>query len=370
MEAYIRDKQALVTSACRFIGIMAGRMELDREKRKLEEKPRSIPAGPSVSVHSSADSREIEFENMIGKSEAMQQMYELIRNTADTEESVCITGESGTGKELAARAVHNLSRRKEYEFMAVNCGAIPETLFENEFFGYVKGAFTGAVSDTKGYMHMAHNGTLFLDEVGELPLAMQVKLLRALDSGTFVPVGGNRKVHSDVRVITATSRDLEAEVKNGRIREDFYFRIHVIPIAMPPLRERKEDIPLLVDHFFQSMETAGPLAGIPKKILDRLMEYHWPGNIRELKNVVSGFYHTGRLHLFEDTPGIRKSDPIHIPVTDGCLRTSVEAYERELIYRMLNEHDWHRTTVAEKLNITRNTLFRKIKKYGLTPIQT
>ena len=225
---------------------------------------------------------------IIGKSPVMQEVYELIMKAASADAGIIIYGESGTGKELVARAIHEMSDRHESAFVPVNCGAIPENLLESEFFGHKKGAFTGAYADKSGTLNVADGGTLFLDEVGELDLNMQVKLLRALDSGSYTPVGGTKPRKADLRIVAATNRNLIEEVGKGSMREDFFYRIHVIPIHLPPLRKRKEDIPLLVDDFLQTFDRSRRLSGLPGKVMDALYSYDWPGNVRELQNALQG----------------------------------------------------------------------------------
>lgn len=228
------------------------------------------------------------FENIIGKSKGMQDVMERVAKAAETDSNVCIQGESGTGKELIAKSLHLLSSRKDRPFVAVNCAAIPEGLLEGELFGYEKGAFTGAIKSKKGFFSQAHGGTIFLDEVSEMPESMQAKLLRVLQERQFYPLGGERPIDVDVRILTATNKNLEEEVKIGRFREDLFYRIYVIPILLPPLRERKEDIPLLVDYFikkYDNMMKKG-VKGVSMPTLQRFLAYPWPGNVRELENTI------------------------------------------------------------------------------------
>lgn len=228
------------------------------------------------------------FENIIGKSEKMQRVMEQVARAAETDSNVCIYGESGTGKELIAKSLHLLSDRKEKPFVALNCAAIPEGLQEGELFGYEKGAFTGALKSKKGFFAQATGGTLLLDEVSEMAESMQVKLLRVLQENQFYPVGGETAVDVDVRILTATNRNLEEEVKNGDFREDLFYRIYVIPIHLPPLRERKEDIPLLVDHFLEKFNNKfrRGIKELSPAALQKLFAYNWPGNVRELENTI------------------------------------------------------------------------------------
>ncbi|MBU2498340.1 MAG: sigma 54-interacting transcriptional regulator, partial [Proteobacteria bacterium] len=234
------------------------------------------------------------FKNIIGKSQPMQEVYELILRAAHTDASVAIFGESGTGKEVVARAIHELSSRQKKEFVTVNCGAIPENLLESEFFGHKKGAFTSAYADKVGYLDIADAGTLFLDEIAELTLNMQVKLLRAIDGGDYMPVGSTKPKKSRFRVIAATNRNLIDLVKEGLMREDFFYRVNVMPITLPPLRERREDIPLLIDHFLKIYRGEEKEVRIPARVMDVMFSYPWPGNVRELQNVIRRYLSFGR----------------------------------------------------------------------------
>ncbi|MFQ6110203.1 MAG: sigma-54 interaction domain-containing protein, partial [Candidatus Aminicenantales bacterium] len=228
------------------------------------------------------------FENMIGKSKKMREIYSLIERVAGTDSTVLITGESGTGKEMAARAIHFLSQRREKPFVSINCGALPENLLESEMFGHAKGSFTGAVADKKGMFEVAHKGTLFLDEVGEMSPWTQVKLLRTLQEKKIRRVGGTEEISVDVRIIAATNQDLKEKIEKGDFREDLYYRLHVISFEMPPLRERKEDLPLLVSHFLQKYcrQMGRRMKRISPDTMKVLEAYSWPGNVRELENVI------------------------------------------------------------------------------------
>ncbi len=301
------------------------------------------------------------FRDIIGKSIAMQEVYELILKAAATDNNVTILGESGTGKELVARAIHDLSSRHEKEFVTVNCGAIPENLLESEFFGHKKGSFTGAYSDKLGYLDIADGGTLFLDEMGELSLIMQIKLLRAIDGRDYMPVGSNRSKKSNFRVIAATNRNLTELIKNGDMREDFYYRIHVIPIKLPPLRERSEDIPLLVDHFLTLFTEGNKKPAIPSRVMDSMVNYTWPGNIRELQNVIRRYLSVGRWDFMKsaDTAQTIEEKNYNIP------GETLEEIEKTTIKKILEQNQWNRTLSAQSLGISRRALFRKIKRYGL-----
>jgi len=309
------------------------------------------------------------FGRIIGKSEVMHAVYDLILKAADTNDNIIVYGESGTGKELVAKEIHNMSERHNAEFVPVNSGAIPESLIEREFFGHKKGAFTGATMDTHGYLDLADGGSLFLDEIGDLSMNMQVKLLRALEDGGYTPVGSNKVKTSDFRIIAATNKNLKQMVSMGQTRKDFFYRIHVIPIQLPPLRERKEDIPLLVNHFLQSLSD-GEITSIPDEIMESLYEYNWPGNVRELQNMLRRFISVGSLDFIDLTPeSILKTDKESrqfLEPDNKDLFASVEIFEKDIIIQSLEKNRWHKEKTALELGISRRTLFRKLKNYGLT----
>lgn len=293
----------------------------------------------------------------------MQDMYESIVNAAETNANAVLYGESGTGKELVAREIHQMSSRKTHMFVAVNCGAIPENIIESEFFGYKKGAFTGAYADKPGYLDFADGGTLFLDEVGEINLNMQVKLLRIIDNGDYIPLGSNVSRKTDVRIIAATNRNLRGLIKEGLIREDFFYRIHIIPIHLPPLRERKEDIPLLIDHFLKMH--GDPRKNVERIQMDQFLDYDWPGNVRELQNVVHRYISMKKLD-FSGSSGTGKNVLQSQPVPEDVgLASLLDSYEKEVIQKTLIKYQWHRGKAAEALGINRKTLFTKIIRYGL-----
>ncbi len=309
---------------------------------------------------------------MIGKSDAIRRIYGLIVKAGASRDPVMITGESGTGKELAARAIHDLSCRAEKPFVPVNCGAITQSLLESEFFGHVKGAFTGADAPKAGLLDAAAGGTLFLDEVGDIDTAMQVKLLRAIDGGGYTPVGATQIKHADVRIIAATNKDLVQLMEKGRLREDFYYRLNVLPIHLPPLRRRKEDIPLLVDHFLEKYDDDDThLPPFTGNIMEAFCAYHWPGNVRELQNAVHRYVVFGTLTFagkkMATTTAIANSDPVNqsgmMATTD--LRTATARFEKQYIQHLLETHQWHRGKVAQILGINRKTLFTKIKNHRI-----
>lgn len=304
------------------------------------------------------------FGNIVGRSPAMKKVYEFVSQAASSDFHVIITGESGTGKELVARTIYELSRRKKEAFVAVNCSAIPESLFEREFFGHQKGSFTGADRERPGFFDEAHKGTLFLDEVGELKPSMQVKLLRVLENGEYFPVGGTKAKTADARIISATNQDLSAMVHKGTFREDLFYRIHVIDIELPPLRERKEDIPLLAESFLSRFPSTGKKPHLSGKILDTFLNYGWPGNVRELQNTIQRFLATNQISL----PGRRSFYAVEedeaLSHADG-LNGALEVLERRLIQESLRKTMWNRGQAADLLKISRWTLQRKMQKYDL-----
>ncbi|MDY6904922.1 MAG: sigma-54-dependent Fis family transcriptional regulator [Thermodesulfobacteriota bacterium] len=323
------------------------------------------------------------FCDIIGKSSSMQAVYEFILQAAATPANVIIYGESGTGKELVAKAIHETSERSQNGFVTVHCGAIPEALMESEFFGYKKGAFTGADVDRRGYLDEADGGTLFLDEIGEIDLNMQVKLLRAISGGGYTPVGSNIIKDTDVRIVAATNRQLKDLVRQGTMREDFFYRIHILPIYIPPLRERKDDLPLLIDHFLQLYDKKPP--PLPAHIVEALLNHDWPGNVRELQNVLHRYIILKQLD-FAPMPAVQPT-PVEMEPTmdtdasDGMpasgmvngpvmpkegLPGVLKNVERDHILKVLTENQWHRSRTAAALGINRKTLFRKMQKLGIT----
>lgn len=319
------------------------------------------------------------FSQIIGSSPEIQNVLRLVERVADSDSTVMITGESGTGKELIARAIHYNSPRRSGPFVAINCGAIPSELLESELFGHIKGAFTGAISNRLGRFEMADEGTLFLDEIGDLSPAMQVKILRALQERCFEPVGSTKTVQVNVKVIAATNINLEEAVENGRFREDLYYRLNVIPLVLPALRERKSDIPQLFSHFvdlFNKSKGRG-LSGISADALESLMNYTWPGNIRELENFVERMTilkGQGQLEV-SDLPEKYRSgklvqrpiEPIDIPESGLDFNSAVDAFENSIILKALEKTGWNRNQAAMLLKLNRTTLVEKIKKKGLRP---
>jgi two-component system response regulator PilR (NtrC family) len=318
------------------------------------------------------------FSNIVGASDPMQKVFDVIRRVAPSDSGVLILGDSGTGKELVAKAMHFNSARKDGPFVAVNCGAIPENLIESELFGHVKGAFTGAVNDKKGYFEVADGGTLFLDEVGEMPLPLQAILLRALQEGTFNPVGSTDSHHASVRVVAATNKDLEEEVRAKNFREDLYFRLNVIQIRVPPLRERRDDIPMLVDHFVQSFaEKFGKtVKTVPTSTRELLKAYSWPGNVRELENVVERMIalESGDALLPDSLPAhIREplkprfetlGKEIAWNVAGVKIDDILGNIEREFLVKALDQAKGARKDAARLLGITMRSLRYRLEKFG------
>lgn len=300
---------------------------------------------------------------IIGQAPAMQQVFEIIRKVARTKSNVLITGESGTGKELVAHAIHSLASNNGRRFIAVNCSAIPESLLESELFGHKKGSFTSAIKDKKGLFESAHDGTLFLDEIGYMPLSCQVKLLRAVEHRQIIPVGSTEPVDIDLRLIAATNKDLSEEIKIGRFREDLYYRMNVVGIHIPPLRERKEDIPLLVEHFIKkyNAEMGKQCVGVSDNVMQILMNYEWKGNIRELQNIIE------RAVIFDEDNVLKISDIGSLGTNamlpneaNENLQVAVKIYEREHICRVLNKYNWNKVEAAKALKVGLSSLYRKI----------
>ncbi len=300
-------------------------------------------------------------EDIVGESEAMRGVFRQVESVAQTNSSVIITGESGTGKELIARAIHANSPRKFFPFVSVHCGALTESLLESELFGHEKGAFTGAMYNRKGRFEMADSGTIFLDEIATISTKMQIELLRVLETKTFVRVGGNKEISSDFRVICATNKDLKSMVENGTFREDLFYRLNVVNIQVPPLRERKEDIPLLINYFIRkySVSMNKPQVSIDKNALRRIQEFNFPGNIRELENMIERaiVVGDGRRIALKDLP-LEKS----MVATTG---ESLEDVEKAYILQVLNKYEWNISRTARALKVDRVTLYHKIKKYNL-----
>lgn len=323
--------------------------------------------------------KKYQFEHIIGKSEGIQGVLSLVERVADSDSTVLVTGESGTGKELVARAIHYNSNRAEQAFVAINCGAIPAELLESELFGHLKGAFTGAVANRVGRFELADSGTIFLDEIGDLQPSLQVKLLRVLQQKSFEPVGSTKSIHVNVRIIAATNKILENEVAAGNFREDLFYRLNVIPIVIPPLRERKADVPLLFAHFMEQFNRnkGRKLTGISAEALECIINYGWPGNIRELENLVErltilkgqGQIEVSDLPVRYRAPSVMSQGPVPFDLPDNGMdfNTAVDQFENNLILRALEKTGWNRNQAALLLRLNRTTLVEKIKKKGLRP---
>ncbi|MBC8071704.1 MAG: sigma-54-dependent Fis family transcriptional regulator [Deltaproteobacteria bacterium] len=337
------------------------RARLSSENRRLREELRGVGS----------------LDRMIGRSSAMQRVFELVRKVAPTRTNVLIRGESGTGKELVARALHNLSDRARAPFVAVNCGAIPENLMESELFGHVRGAFTGAVSAREGVFVAAQTGTLFLDEIGELSLAMQVKLLRALQERKVRPVGGEKEIDVDVRVVAATNRDLDAAIAAGEFRSDLYFRLDVVQVVLPPLRHRMEDIPVLVERFFDRItrEHGRPLRGVGPGAMQWFLAYDYPGNVRELENLVERgvALETQDVLTADNLPPLRSRRAAAAIVSDEVdfndgvidLEQRVADLERKLINAALKKTGGVRKEAAKLLGVSFRSMRYRLEKLGI-----
>lgn len=315
--------------------------------------------------------------NIVGHDYRMLRMFDLIESVADTRTTVLVLGESGTGKTLTARAIHQLSNRREKPFVEVACGALPDSLLESELFGHVAGAFTGANTDKQGKFLQANGGTIFLDEVGTASPSLQVKLLRVLQDREFEPVGGNKTHKVDVRMILATNADLEEEVRKGNFRQDLYYRINVVTLMQPPLRERISDIPLLAEHYLKDFikQTEKKVTGFSESAMQHLQRYRWPGNVRELVNVVERAVVLTKNAVIQpqDLPEAVRSDEAQSDLwgnrlanAGNQLKAALATPEKQLILDALEAHQWNRQDTAAALGINRTTLYKKMKKYGIS----
>ncbi|GAB4366646.1 MAG: sigma-54 dependent transcriptional regulator [Calditrichia bacterium] len=307
--------------------------------------------------------RKFDYSNIIGESQQMKEVFRLIEKVAGTKGNVLITGKSGTGKDLVARAIHYNSPRRNKPFVVINCGAIVDNLMESELFGHRKGSFTGAVRDKDGLFKVADEGTLFLDEVGEIPLHLQVKLLRAIETGEFIPVGDIKPITVDVRIIAATNRDLEQEVEKGNFREDLFYRLNVIEIKLPELSERKEDIPLLVNHFLEkyNRELGLQVKRVDEQAMQLLMNYEWKGGIRELENIIERaliLSDNDTITIADLPPSLTKKEPL--PDTPTKLKEAVASFERAHIHKILHSAQGNKEDAAKILGISLSSLYRKM----------
>jgi len=314
--------------------------------------------------------RTYDYDSIVGKSPLIKNIYDMIETVAESDSTVLITGKSGTGKELVARALHFKSKRKNKAFIPVNCGAISENLIESELFGHKRGAFTGAISEKEGFFKAADCGTLFLDEVSELPLNLQVKFLRVLQEREFTPVGSTSPLYVNIRFIASTNRDLKQEIKNGKFREDLFYRLNVVEIELPTLKEREEDIPMLADHFLTKYrkEMNKHIKGIEPEAMRALMNYEWRGEVRELENVIERavIFAKEDFITLKDLPNVFKpADMITDHYTSGSLEDSVNNFERNYILRTLENNEFDKEKTAEFLKVGLSTLYRKMKELDI-----
>ena len=337
-------------------GEIIGGVETFRDLSSIEELKKEI-------------SKRYTFEDIISKNHEIQKIFDVLPDIAESDSTVLIQGASGSGKELFARAIHNLSHRKEKPYIIVNCGALPDTLLESELFGYVKGAFTDAKKDKPGRFALAEKGTLFLDEIAELSTALQVKLLRVLQQKEYEPLGATFPLKANVRIIAATNQDLSQLLARGTFREDLYYRLNVVKIELSPLSERREDIPLLVDHFINqfNLKKGKKIIGMPNNVLNLLMKYEFPGNVRELENIIEHAFvlcHGSQIeieHLPKEFIEKFEEDKMSNTKSAGRLKEA----ENDLIIDVLKRHGGNRSKAAEELGIDKSTLWRKIKKYNI-----
>jgi DNA-binding NtrC family response regulator len=315
--------------------------------------------------------RNYDFEDIVGRSPSIRKVYEMIQTVAETDSSVMITGKSGTGKELVARSLHFKSRRQNKPFIAVNCGAIAENLIESELFGHKKGAFTGAISDKEGLIKAADGGTLFLDEISELPLSLQVKFLRALQEREITPVGSTISLPVNVRIIASTNRDLKEEIKTGKFREDLFYRLNVIEISLPSLKEREEDIPLLADHFLNKYRTEmnKNIKGIDNEVIRALISYEWKGEVRELENVMERavIFCKGDFITLNDLPETFSHASSSVDFSKlGSLEVAIRRFEKEYILKALESNNNDKEKTSELLQVGLSTLYRKLKELDIS----
>lgn len=336
-------------------GMVLGGVETFRDMSLVEELRKELDA-------------RYELGDMVSRSPSMHRIFRILPRIAESDSTIFIQGETGTGKELLARAIHELSPRKEKPFIAINCGAFPDTLLESELFGYKAGAFTNAVKDKPGRFALAEGGTILLDEIGDLSAAFQARLLRVLQERTFQPLGGIKSIKADVRVLAASNKDLNELVKNGTFRQDLFYRVNVVRLDLPPLRDRKDDIPILVKHFISKLNRlrGRSLTGISETALTLLMSYNYPGNIRELENTIEHAFALcpeGQIEPYVLPEIFRTS--IRLPEMDGQINTALQSVEAQVIQDALRRNRYNRLKTAHDLGIHKSTLFRKIKALGI-----
>jgi transcriptional regulator with GAF, ATPase, and Fis domain len=345
--------------------------------RKFGSEQMDLFSAPTAAAEN--DTAAVRFDDMIGRSARMLEIFELIEKVADCDSTILINGETGTGKGLVARAIHRKSRRCAKPFISINCGAIPENLLESELFGHVKGAFTGATTTKPGKFELADGGTVFLDEIGDMSADLQVKVLKVLEEGEFEPVGGSKTVKVDVRIITATHRDLSEEVQKGNFREDLFYRLYVIPMMLPALRERTRDIPHLAAYFLaeSNRKNHRQVKGLSPDAVEDLLAHRWPGNVRELKNLVERMVvlkAAGTITRRDLPPelrtgarGVEAPAVLEISEEGICLTSAVTEFEKALILQSLEKTQWVKNKAAKLLHLNRTTLVEKIKRHQLRP---
>ncbi len=347
----LRDENGVVKGA---VETLTDLSEIDKRDRRIEELSRIL-------------NREDNFHGIVGRTPAMRQVFEVVEKAAKSEAHVLLRGESGTGKELVARAIHERGLRKDGPFVELNCAALNESLLESELFGHEKGAFTGAIRERKGRFEAAHGGDFFLDEIGDVPLSVQAKLLRVLETRTFERVGSHRRIFADVRIISATNQDLEKLTDDKKFRSDLFFRINVVPIHLPPLRERREDIPLLVESLMRELriKTGKNVNGLSRAAMECFMEYPWPGNIRELKNALEYAFviaEEGPVDLYHLPAKFRPAEG-KVAAACGCFKN--ECSEKADLIAALRQSNGNKTQAAKNLGVNRNTVWNRMRKYGV-----
>ena len=335
-------------------------------------------ASNQCKIQSEEDQEEYGFHDIIGQSRKMREVFDLVQKVADCNSTILLNGETGTGKGMVARAIHQRSKRRNKPFISINCGAIPENLLESELFGHVRGAFTGATSSKQGKFELADSGSILLDEIGDMSSDLQVKVLKVLEEGEFEQVGGAKTIKVDVRIIAATHRDLSEEVQKGNFREDLYYRLYVIPLMLPSLRDRKSDIPFLISHFMEqsNQKNDRSIQEMTEEALGMMMGYAWPGNVRELKNmmermvVLKGSGQISAQDLPSEIKSTHKYEPsttIEISDEGICLNSAVTEFEKALILQSLEKTKWVKNKAAKLLHLNRTTLVEKIKRHQLQP---
>ncbi len=359
-------KEAMKAGAIDYLTKPIDLVQLELVIKKAQERRQLISENRQLREQLSEKHR---FASIISQSPQMEEVLNRAARVAKSKATVLIRGESGTGKELIARAIHAASPFRDGPFVAVSCAALSEGVLESELFGHEKGAFTGALKQYKGRFERAHGGTLFIDEVGDIPLSVQVKLLRAIQEHEFERVGGTETIHVDVRIVAATNRDLEKMIQQGEFREDLYYRLNVVTIEIPPLRQRRQDIPLLVEQFIKKFarENAKTIQGISKEAMDLLMKYDYPGNVRELENIIEQAVVLSRKELIttDDLPMTVRGLKSEKELSSGNLEEQVAVFEQRLIREALEKSGGVQTKAAELLGITERNLRYKLKKYGM-----